>query len=595
MAIIVQKFGGTSVADTSKIMAAARTAIRAQQDGHQIVMVVSAMGKNTDQLVELAGEISDRPPAREMDMLLSTGEQVSVALMAMAINSLGHKAVSLTGAQIGVRTDSTYTKARIISISTDRMQSLLDEGNIVIAAGFQGMDENYNITTLGRGGSDTTAVSLAAVLGASCEIYTDVDGVYTTDPRKLPEARKMNRVSYDEMLEIASVGAGVMHSRSIEFAKKYAVPVHVRSSMSDGVGTIIAESPESHDRAVSAAAVTMDEARITLSQVPDLPGTSHAVFSALADENITVDMIVQDVGDNGKSNISFTVPESEIEVALQALKPISGQLAFGSITYDANVAKVSVVGLGMAEQTGVAEKMFKALAEKDINIFMITTSQIKISCLVERDVAMEALRAVHNAYDLHIQPDNVIQVGTPSEEIQRDEATRASVAERLRGVGMEDLSIESISLDSSQSSVSILGLTDRPGVANLVFSHVAKAGVLVDMIILSYSEQDGNASMSFTCPAESQANAIAALEQIKSEVGYREIVSQDSVGKLSVAGIGLRSHTGVGIRMFRSLSEAGINVDMINTSEVNVNVIVQGQHSEKGLEELEGAFADVLR
>ena len=232
MAIIVQKFGGTSVADTAKIMAAARKAVRTQQDGHQVVMVVSAMGKNTDMLVELANEISGQPPAREMDMLLSTGEQVSVALMAMAIDALGHKAVSLTGAQIGVRTDSTHTNARIISISTDRMQSLLDAGNIVIAAGFQGIDEDFNITTLGRGGSDTTAVSLAAVLGSSCEIYTDVDGVYTTDPRKLPEARKVSRVSYDEMLEIASVGAGVMHSRSIEFAKKYAVPIHVRSSMS---------------------------------------------------------------------------------------------------------------------------------------------------------------------------------------------------------------------------------------------------------------------------------------------------------------------------------------------------------------------------
>lgn len=595
MAIIVQKFGGTSVADTAKIMAAARKAVRAQQDGHQVVMVVSAMGKNTDMLVELANEISGQPPAREMDMLLSTGEQVSVALMAMAIDALGHKAVSLTGAQIGVRTDSTHTNARIISISTARMQSLLDAGNIVIAAGFQGIDEDFNITTLGRGGSDTTAVSLAAVLGASCEIYTDVDGVYTTDPRKLPEARKVSRVSYDEMLEIASVGAGVMHSRSIEFAKKYAVPIHVRSSMSDGIGTIIAESPESHDRAVSTAAVTMDEARITLSAVPDLPGTSHAVFSVLANENITVDMVVQDVGDNGKSNISFTVPEAELDLALKALKPVAGQMAFGAITHDANVAKVSVVGLGMAQQTGVAETMFKVLAEKDINIFMITTSEIKISCLVEREVALDALRAVHNAYDLHVQPENVIQVGSPSEEIQRDEATRASVAERLRGVGMEDLSIESITLDDSQSSVSILGLTDRPGVADTVFSHVAKAGVLVDMIILSYSEQDGNASMSFTCPAESREAAIAALEQLKEEVGFREIVSQQSVGKLSVAGVGLRSHTGVGIRMFRSLSEAGINVDMINTSEVNVNVIVNGQHNERALEELEDAFADVLR
>ncbi|MFT7642391.1 MAG: aspartate kinase, partial [Pirellulaceae bacterium] len=235
MSIIVQKFGGTSVADTEKILSAARKAIRTQQQGHQVVMVVSAMGKNTDLLVGLAGEINDKPPAREMDMLLSTGEQVSVALMAMAIDSLGYKGVSLTGAQIGIKTDSIHTRARIRSITTERMQKLLDDGNIVIAAGFQGIDEDFNITTLGRGGSDTTAVALAAVLGAqACEIYTDVDGVYTTDPRLLPEARRVKRISYDEMLELASLGASVMHNRSIEFAKKYDVPIHVRSSFSDG-------------------------------------------------------------------------------------------------------------------------------------------------------------------------------------------------------------------------------------------------------------------------------------------------------------------------------------------------------------------------
>ncbi len=246
MALIVQKFGGTSVADSSKILAAARKAIRAQQSGHQVVMVVSAMGKNTDMLVELAAEITDRPSAREMDMLLSTGEQVSVALMAMAIHSLGHRAVSLTGAQIGIRTDSAHTKARIRSISTERMQRYLTQGKIVIAAGFQGIDDDFNITTLGRGGSDTTAVALAAVLGAdACEIYTDVDGVYTTDPRVVPDARRVTRVSYDEMLELSSLGAGVMHSRSIEFAKKYGVPVHVRSSFDEAPGTMIVDQPES--------------------------------------------------------------------------------------------------------------------------------------------------------------------------------------------------------------------------------------------------------------------------------------------------------------------------------------------------------------
>ncbi|MEE3219328.1 MAG: aspartate kinase, partial [Planctomycetota bacterium] len=283
MPLIVQKFGGTSVADSQKILAAARKAIRAQQQGNQVVMVVSAMGKNTDMLVDLAGQINDHPPAREIDMLLSTGEQVSVALMAMAIDSLGHKAVSLTGGQIGIKTDSSHTKARINSISTERIQRLLDEGNIVIAAGFQGIDEDLDITTLGRGGSDLTAVALAAVLGAdTCEIYTDVDGVYTTDPRALPEARRVSKASYDEMLELASLGAGVLHSRSVEFAKKYGVPIHVRSSFSDTTGSFVVADPEVPDQPVGGAALTRNEARVTVKGIPDRPGTSYAVFSKIA-------------------------------------------------------------------------------------------------------------------------------------------------------------------------------------------------------------------------------------------------------------------------------------------------------------------------
>ena len=297
MALIVQKFGGTSVADCEKIQAAARKAIRAHQQGHQVVMVVSAMGKNTDALIELANQVNPRPPAREMDMLLSTGEQVSVALMAMAIDAMGYQAISLTGGQIGIRTDSSHTKARIRSIETDRLAGLLASGKIVIAAGFQGIDADWNITTLGRGGSDTTAVALAAVLGADlCEIYTDVDGVYTTDPRVLPEARLMERISYDEMLELASLGAGVMHNRSIEFAKKFGVPIHVRSSLSDARGTLIVNEPESRSEAVCGAALTENEARVTLLGVPDVPGTSYEVFSRIADKKISVDMIVQNVG-----------------------------------------------------------------------------------------------------------------------------------------------------------------------------------------------------------------------------------------------------------------------------------------------------------
>ena len=319
MSLLVQKFGGTSVADSNKILAAARRAIQAHHRGEQVLVVVSARGHTTDELIALAREITDRPPAREMDMLLSTGEQVSVALLAMAIESLGVPAISFTGAQIGLVTDSFHTKARIKNISSDRMAQALAEGKIVIVAGFQGVDENYNITTLGRGGSDTTAVALAAVLGAgACEIYTDVDGVYTTDPRIVPEAGKIDRISYDEMLELASLGAGVMHSRSIEFAKKYGVPIHVRSSFSDAPGTWIVGEEDARRLgvAVTGAALAKDEARITILGVPDRPGVVHSLFQTIARANIVVDMIVQNVAIDGATEVSFTVAKGDLAETL---------------------------------------------------------------------------------------------------------------------------------------------------------------------------------------------------------------------------------------------------------------------------------------
>jgi len=449
MGLIVQKFGGTSVADSEKILAAARRAVRSQQQGNQVVMVVSAMGKNTDMLLELAQEVNSRPPAREMDMLLSTGEQVSVALMAMAVEALGSRAVSLTGAQIGIRTDSIHTKARIKSISTERMQKLLAGGHIVIAAGFQGIDEDYNITTLGRGGSDTTAVALAAVLGATtCEIYTDVDGIYTTDPRVVPEARRLNLVSFDEMLELASLGAGVMHSRSIEFAKKYDVPIHVRSSLTDAPGTLIGPEPENSDKAVTGVAVDKNEARVAILGVPDVPGTSHEIFSRLADRNISVDMIVQNVGEEGKADISFTVPSSELASTLETMVASADVLEAENVIHDADVAKISAVGAGMIKQTGVATKMFQALGEADVNMKAITTSEIKISVLVDRIDAAKALREVHAAFDLAPDPQVKSQVmpvaAGPAFAAARSAADALEVVKRLQGIDMEELMIEGL-------------------------------------------------------------------------------------------------------------------------------------------------------
>lgn len=594
MPLIVQKFGGTSVGDSKKILAAARKAIRAQQQGNQVVMVVSAMGKNTDLLIDLAHEISDRPSAREMDMLLSTGEQVSVALMAMAIHSLGHKAISLTGAQIGIKTDSSHTKARIRSISTERMQRLLDDGNIVIAAGFQGIDEAFNITTLGRGGSDTTAVALAAVLRAdACEIYTDVDGVYTTDPRVLPEARRVGRISYDEMLELASLGAGVMHNRSIEFAKKFDVAVHVRSSLSDAPGTMIVAAPESRTQPVCGAALMKDEARVTVLGVPDKPGSSVEIFSRIAERNITVDMIVQNIGEQGRADISFTVPRDELQETLEAVRQATDSLGAMQVTHDDDVAKVSVVGLGMAKQTGVANRMFRALADAGVNIQMITTSEIKISVLVRRDEAQRALRAVHAAFQLDQEPADALADPNGHESVPTMDVT--DVVMRLRGLNMEELAIDGITLDESQARVSIGGVPDAPGVAAKVFEEVAQAGIFVDMIVQSYHGRADQADLSFTVPKEKLAVTLPVAQRLAGSFKCTAVRSSPHVAKLEISGVGLRSHTGVAIRSFTALAQAGINIEMINTSEVRVNIVVDGKQAQPALACLQKGFTDALR
>jgi aspartate kinase len=584
MALVVQKFGGTSVADPQKIVAAAKKAIARQQAGHQVVVVVSAMGHQTDVLVDLAKAITDRPSAREMDMLLSTGEQVSVALFAMAIQSLGHKAVSLTGAQIGIRTDSTHTKARIKSISTDHVKSLLDSGAIVIAAGFQGIDQNGNITTLGRGGSDTTAVALAAVLDADlCEIYTDVDGVYTTDPRMLPEARRLGSISYDEMLELASLGAGVMHSRSIEFAKKFGVKVLVRSSFKDVPGTVILSAEESTPRPASGVALAKDEARITLENVPDQPGSSHALFSRLAASGIAVDMIVQNVGQGGRADISFTVPADDLAEALDLSNAVAKQLGASGVSHDAELAKVSVVGVGMERAEGVAGRMFTALSAARINVRMITTSEIKISVLVDKSDAQAAVQAVHHAFGLDAE------TAEGEADVAGTNLVKSSPLEVVRRLeGMEDLAIEDCQLDASQALVTFTELPDKPGVAAEVFEELGRSGLNVDMIVQSHP-RDGRAEISFTVPAGDRDKAIEVAQKIASTRGAI-VADVPHVAKLSITGVGIRSHAGVADRLFKPLADCGINIDLVSTSEVRLNVVVAAEHGQKSLEVLRKAF-----
>jgi len=393
MTLIVQKYGGSSVATPEKIKNVARRIISTKEAGNCVVAVISAMGSTTDGLIKLANQVSSNPPEREIDQLISTGEQISVAVMAMAISDMGHEAISMTGAQAGFETDSAHTKAKIMTIKPGKIVEELKNGKIVIVAGFQGIDVCENVTTLGRGGSDTTAVALAAVLGAdACEIYTDVDGVYTADPRIVPNARKIDEIDYEEMLEMASLGAKVMQSRSIEFASKYGVRIHVRSSFKQDEGTFIVKEAKSMMEKVVIRGVTVDkeQAKVTILHVPDRPGIAAAIFKALAGKNINLHMILQNVSEEGYTDVSFTVMKADLKKARAITESILAEIGARSVTIDDDIAQVSVVGTGMKSHSGIAADMFGTLAREKINIEMISTSEIKISCVVKSSDSSKA-------------------------------------------------------------------------------------------------------------------------------------------------------------------------------------------------------------
>ena len=400
--IIVQKYGGTSVADIARIQNVAKRVVETKRSGYDVVVIVSALGHTTDKLIDLALEITTNPPDRELDMLISTGEQVSSALLAMAIHRLGVEAISFTGAQVGIITDNSFTKARIIDIHAGRIGEELDRGKIVIVAGFQGVNIKQDITTLGRGGSNLTAVALAKVIDARmCEMYTDVEGVFTADPRIVKNARKINKLSYEEMFELASLGAQILQPRSIEFAMKFGVPIHVRSSFSKRSGTIISKEVKTMEHiVVSGVALNKDEAKITICDVPDKPGIAAKIFKHLAKDNINVDMIIQNVSRTGSTDLSFTVPAGDLNKTIKVSNAIAGSIGAGDITVDKDIAKVSIVGIGMRSHSGVAANMFEALADKKINIEMISTSEIKISCVVKKSLGEAAVRAIHDKFKL---------------------------------------------------------------------------------------------------------------------------------------------------------------------------------------------------
>jgi aspartate kinase len=411
---VVMKFGGTSVADPERIKGAARRIVQRAEEGHRVVAVLSARGKDTDELVSLAHEVSENPHPRELDMLLSTGERISCALAAMVINDLGHEAISLTGSQAGIVTDASHTRARILEVRADRIRAALDDGKIVLVAGFQGVSTSADVTTLGRGGSDTTAAALAAALGADeCEIFTDVSGVFSADPRIVPDARKLPVVTFEEMLEMSSSGAGVLQLRSVEYARNYGVRIHCRSTFEDGPGTVVVDEQQTMERPlVTAVTHSTAEARVTLTGLPDRPGIAGRILSALAEANVNVDMIIQNepVSADDSADMSVTVPSADLAAARGALEPLREELGFAAVQTDEAMGKVSIVGAGMKSHPGVAAKTLTVLGDAGVNIEMISTSPIKISCVIRQSDVETAVRELHTAFELGadaVRPEDV--------------------------------------------------------------------------------------------------------------------------------------------------------------------------------------------
>ena len=419
MSLIVQKYGGSSVADAESIKRVARRIVRAKDAGHDVVVAVSAMGDTTDELIDLAHQVAENPHSREMDMLLTTGERISMSLLAMAIRDLGFDARSFTGSQAGMMTNADHGRARIVDVTPTRVRQALDEGAIAIVAGFQGFNtDSKDITTLGRGGSDTTAVALAAVLGAEvCEIYTDVDGVYSADPRIAPKARKLGHVSYEEMLELAASGAKVLYIRAVEFARRHGVPLHVRSSFTDDEGTWIGlghNGENMEEPIITGVASDVSEAKITVVGVPDVPGKAADIFTIVAGVGANIDMIVQNISlqQSGTTDISFTLPKEDGERAMAALRDKQSEAGFDSLIYDEGIGKLSVVGAGMRTNAGVSAQLFRALSDAGINIEMISTSEIRISVVMRADILPDAVRVVHEAFGLDADTEATVHAGT---------------------------------------------------------------------------------------------------------------------------------------------------------------------------------------
>ncbi|MGK7873430.1 MAG: aspartate kinase [Xenococcaceae cyanobacterium] len=595
MALILQKYGGTSVGSVERIQAVAQRVHKTVQRDNTVVVVVSAMGKTTDSLVNLAKEISPNPSRREMDMLLSTGEQVSIALLSMALHELGQPAISLTGAQVGIVTEAEHSRARILQIRTERIQRHLNQGEVVVVAGFQGISssDDLEITTLGRGGSDTSAVALAASLRAKrCEIYTDVSGILTTDPRLVPDAQLMEEITCDEMLELASLGAKVLHPRAVEIARNYGVPLVVLSSWSDAPGTrVISPMPKPRSlegleisRAVDAVEFDMDQAKVALLRVPDRPGVAARLFGEIAHQNVDVDLIIQSIHERNTNDIAFTVVKGALNQAEAVAEAIAPALRNhpknapeeAEVMVEKQIAKVAIAGAGMIGRPGIAAKMFQTLSEAGVNIEMISTSEVKVSCVIDKEDCDRAIAALCQAFEINSSP---VQLPHSTQEY-----SRAATAPPVRGVA----------LDCNQARLAIRHVPDRPGMAAKIFGLLAQENISVDMIIQSQRCRVINGiptrDIAFTVAQADAEAARMALEGLAPSIAFREILVDTEIAKVSIVGAGMVGQPGVAARFFEALAKQRINIQMIATSEIKISCVVAQEEGVTALKAVHEAF-----
>ncbi len=565
MALLVQKFGGTSVGSVDRIQAVAKRIAESKELGNELVIVVSAMGHTTDELTGLAQTISSNPPQREMDMLLATGEQVSIALLSIALHELGVQAISMTGAQVGIVTESSHGRARILEVRTERIKSRLKEGYVVVVAGFQGTSLSTGgtaeITTLGRGGSDTSAVALATALSAqACEIYTDVSGVLTTDPHKVADAQLMPTLSCDEMLELASLGAAVLHPRAVELARNYGVILRVRSSWTDEPGTTLTSENKRSlgrdglelGRPVDGLELLENQAVLGLSHIPDQPGIAADLFEELSDQGVNVDLIIQATHEGNSNDIAFTVDAEELPNARNICESVLQKIG-GKLSTQNNMTKLSISGAGIMGRPGIAATLFDTLSRKGINLRLIATSEVKVSCVIDKTLGAKGLRAISEAFEL--------------------DDTQIKINPAVSGIGQPE--VRGVALDPDQAQLSVTGVPDKPGTAAALCSALAEAGISLDGIVQSERQQtDGSRDISFTLKKNDRQQADNALAPLLAKWPGAALKEGPAITRVSAVGAGMPATPGTAARMFRALSDAKINIAMIATSEIRTSCVV---------------------